>query len=278
MDWPAAAVATAAARLRLGLDPRRRRQGAGTRLGQGPGASLEFHDHRAYAPGDDLRQLDWKVYARSGSLVLRRHRVEVAPRLEILLDGSASMAQPPAKAALAAALTALLCTLAESDGLRPHLWLLGDQPHQVGGNWRIALGKQVPAGAGGLEAATGAGLMPGAERVLISDGLCVSGGPAVVRRLGAGAGRICLIQVMSRSELDPAALGAVHLMDVEGGASDQLVDPPAVAAYRQRLARHQAGWHQALAGRGAGVAGIAAEDGLDAAIRRLLANGIVAMR
>ena len=112
--WDELAVRQEAGRLRLGLDPRQRREGAGMRLGAGPGASLEFHDHRNYQPGDDLRHLDWAASARTGSLILRRHRKEVLPRLEILVDGSASMAAHPGKLALATGLAALMATLALS--------------------------------------------------------------------------------------------------------------------------------------------------------------------
>jgi uncharacterized protein (DUF58 family) len=278
MEWPAPAVAAALSRLRLAVDPRRRRQGAGSRLGSGPGASLEFHDHRAYVPGDDPRQLDWKVYARTGSLILRRHRVEVTPRIELLCDCSASMGLPPAKAALAASLAALLAGLAEGDGVRPAVWLLGERPRVAGRDWRAALAVTPCAGAAGLDGVPPGALLPGAERILISDGLCPAGGPALVRRLGAGAGSLALVQVLARAEADPPAQGAVRLADVEGGAADHVLDAAAVAAYRERFARHQAGWQQALAGRGSGLITCIAEDGLDAAIRRLLAAGLVQVR
>src|SRR4051812_27231351 len=120
--WDEAQVADAARRVRLSVDPRRRRHGQGVRLGAGPGASLEFHDHRPYVAGDDPRHLDWGVYARSEQLVLRRHRQEVSPRVEVILDLSASMAATPAKCSLATAIAALVMTLAEADGARPTLW------------------------------------------------------------------------------------------------------------------------------------------------------------
>lgn len=273
--WDEASVARAARRLRLAADPRRRRMGEGARLGSGPGASLEFHDHRAYAPGDDLRHLDWSAYARSGQLVIRRHRKEVSPRIEIILDSSASMAVDPAKATLAAGLAALCATLAERDGGRPRLWAMGAAARQLSGDWRGLLRRLEPAGAPGLAGQPGPALGPGAERILISDGLCPDGPAPVVRRLGAEAGSLCLVQVLTRVELDPAELGAVRLVDVEGGEADLIADRRAVAGYRERLARLQAAWQAALGGRGAGLCTVAVEDGLDGAVRRLVRQGIL---
>jgi uncharacterized protein (DUF58 family) len=63
------------------------------------GSSLELHDFRAYQPGDDLRQVDWNAVARTGELILRIRQDEVSPRVEVVLDGSRSMALSARKAA-----------------------------------------------------------------------------------------------------------------------------------------------------------------------------------
>lgn len=271
--WDEAAVIGSARRLRLAADPRRRRMGEGARLGAGAGASLEFHDHRAYAPGDDLRHLDWSAYARSGQLVIRRHRKEVSPRIEILLDASASMAVDAAKMALASTLAALCATLAERDGGRPRLWGLSDAARTLGTDWRGGLRRLGCAGAAGPACPTA--LAPGAERILISDGLCQDGPAAIVRRLGAEAGSLCLVQVLTRRELAPAPLGAVRLVDVEGGEADLIADEGAVATYRERLNRLQAGWTTALSGRGAGLCTVTVEDGFDNAVRRMVRHSML---
>jgi uncharacterized protein (DUF58 family) len=274
--WDEAAVAAAAKRTRLIADPRRRRQGEGMRLGSGPGASLEFHDHRAYAPGDDLRHLDWSAYARSGQLMIRRHRKEVSPRLEVVLDASASMGADAAKAALAAALAALVATLAERDGGRPRIWVVGAAARQLAAPWRSSLATLAWGGSAGFTVRPGPALAAGAERLLIGDGLCPEGPAEAVRRLGADAGSLAFVQVLTRAELDPGALGAAHLIDVEGGEADLVADEAAVAGYRERLARLQASWQRALQGRGAGLVTVVAEDGFDAAVRRLVRGGVLA--
>jgi len=55
------------------------------------GGSVEFEEHRAYTPGDDLRYLDWNVYARHGELFVKEFAAEEDAHVVLLLDGSRSM-------------------------------------------------------------------------------------------------------------------------------------------------------------------------------------------
>jgi uncharacterized protein (DUF58 family) len=55
------------------------------------GFSQEFAEYRAYAPGDDLRHVDWNVFARSEKMYLKRYRGETNCQVTILLDASRSM-------------------------------------------------------------------------------------------------------------------------------------------------------------------------------------------
>lgn len=55
------------------------------------GFSQEFAEYRAYSPGDDLRYVDWNVYARADRLYLKRYRGETNTLLTVLLDASNSM-------------------------------------------------------------------------------------------------------------------------------------------------------------------------------------------
>jgi uncharacterized protein (DUF58 family) len=56
------------------------------------GTSVEFRDYRDYQPGDDLRHLDWRLYARSDRLYVKRHQQETSAHCYVLCDTSASMA------------------------------------------------------------------------------------------------------------------------------------------------------------------------------------------
>lgn len=55
------------------------------------GFSQEFAEYRAYSPGDDLRHVDWNVFARTERAYLKRYRGETNTLLTVLLDASSSM-------------------------------------------------------------------------------------------------------------------------------------------------------------------------------------------
>lgn len=56
------------------------------------GASVVFSEHREYRPGDDIRLLDWRAYAKSDRHTIKRFEQETALRATLLLDSSGSMA------------------------------------------------------------------------------------------------------------------------------------------------------------------------------------------
>ena len=55
------------------------------------GFSQEFAEYRAYTPGDDLRHVDWNLFARTERCYLKRYRGDTNSQLTILLDASNSM-------------------------------------------------------------------------------------------------------------------------------------------------------------------------------------------
>lgn len=80
------------------------------------GAGIEFADHREYTTGDDLRYLDWNVYARHGELLLKRFQEEEDLHVYFLLDASRSMTfGSPSKFDLARQVTAALAYIALAD-------------------------------------------------------------------------------------------------------------------------------------------------------------------
>ncbi len=58
------------------------------------GFSVEFANHRPYAPGDDIRHIDWRAYAKADRFYIKEYEEETNMRVHILLDCSASMAYP----------------------------------------------------------------------------------------------------------------------------------------------------------------------------------------
>ena len=79
------------------------------------GFSQEFAEYRAYTEGDDLRHVDWNVFARTDRCYLKRYRGETNTQLLVLLDASASMSfgsQTVNKLDYARFVAASLCYLA----------------------------------------------------------------------------------------------------------------------------------------------------------------------
>ena len=64
---------------------------AGTHRSPFHGYSSEFAQYKGYVPGDDLRHLDWRAFARRDQLVTRQYRDETNTTVHLLLDTSASM-------------------------------------------------------------------------------------------------------------------------------------------------------------------------------------------
>jgi uncharacterized protein (DUF58 family) len=80
------------------------------------GSGIEFSDHREYNNGDDLRYLDWNIYARHGDLLLKRFQEEQDLHVYLMLDCSRSMAfGGPSKFDLARHLVAALAYIALAD-------------------------------------------------------------------------------------------------------------------------------------------------------------------
>lgn len=84
------------------------------------GAGAEFHQHRPYRIGDDLKHLDWKLFARSDRLYTRRYRESTNVGVMLVLDTSASMdfpqGAPDSKLRYAILLAAALAHLAIEQG------------------------------------------------------------------------------------------------------------------------------------------------------------------
>ena len=62
------------------------------------GFSVEFAEHRAYNPGESTRHMDWKLFARTDQLFVKRYEEETNLRCQLVIDASSSMYYPPLKA------------------------------------------------------------------------------------------------------------------------------------------------------------------------------------
>jgi uncharacterized protein (DUF58 family) len=273
--WPAAR-ATAAGATRVAHLPLRRRAWRGPTgawLGAGIGNSLEFEDHRPYAPGDDLRHLDWTAYARTDQLVMKLHRHEASPQVDLALDVSASQFASPAKARRVLELTAFVMESALEARAVLRAWAVGARVEP----WEIAaaVGGRLPATLPSPTPPAGPGLdrVPwrrDALRVFVSDLLFPVTTAPLVGGLGGGRGAGLILAPWTSEEADPAWDGRLEIEDVETGAKrEQRVDPGLLARYRRAYARHFEAWRDACRRHGVGLARIAAEAALSTAI----ANG-----
>jgi uncharacterized protein (DUF58 family) len=86
----------------LGLRSRRLVEGAINGQHRSPfhGFNVEFASYREYAPGDDLRRLDWRVFARSDRHFIKQYEEECNARVTFVVDDSASMNYRGSRAAL----------------------------------------------------------------------------------------------------------------------------------------------------------------------------------
>ena len=221
------------------------------------GTSLEFSDYRRYAPGDDLRYLDWGIYARTDRLYIKVFREEVDLFSYVFIDASASMAFPSREekflSASHVALSLAYVILANHDHVKLHLLQNG-----AGGASPIYRGRRRmtdcadftnsarPSGTLDLAASLSEHLQhlrrPG-KAILISDFLM----PPAAYQQGLNLLRafnldIAVIQVLSRYEVDPPfPAGSVALIDSESQSEIRHQwNAPARRQYRDKLAQHNA--------------------------------------
>ncbi len=227
---------------------------AGQRLGSPYGAGFELADYRAYAPGDDLRLVDWNVYAR-----LREVFVKVAPRerhttVDVLLDVSRSMdAGNPGRLRYARRIAAALGAVALLHEDAARVWALSDGhaapaprfegPRMV--SRLLAEVAHIPAGASTDLAASAQDYAQARSRselvVLISDALqSFESLDEALRRIGLQGGAVTLIHVTHDDRTSEVRRGRVELRDSETGERVTLnITGSTLAGYRARLGRFQ---------------------------------------
>jgi len=218
------------------------------------GQSVEFTDYRDYTLGDDLRALDWNVYARLEKLYVKLFVEEEDVNVHILLDTSASMATgSPDKLLFGKRAAAALAYVGLASYDRVSLALLAGRAARrmpaVRGTGKVF---QVLADLSAAQPATGPTDLAAAVRhyaaqitrrgplVLISDMF----DPNAERAISELAGSRCdvaILHTLSADELDPPLEGDLRLVDAETGEGvDVTADLFTLDAYRARLAAWQA--------------------------------------
>ncbi|MFZ5439456.1 MAG: DUF58 domain-containing protein [Myxococcota bacterium] len=239
------------------------------------GSSLELHDFRQYAPGDDLRHIDWNAVARTGELYLRVRQDEVSPRVEVLVDGSASLGISEEKAARAREVAAWVCALARRGGLEPVVIATGATVRKgLGPSTRALLEALEFDGREPFDVALRRAppLMPCGLRVVVSDFLFESAPEPFAERLARGAAGLALVQVLDAEDLDPSGGAGARLTDSETGeVLERILTPHVLEQYLERLRGHERLWQAAAQRVRASWMQASAERRLDELARRELA-------
>ncbi|RPJ21401.1 MAG: DUF58 domain-containing protein [Chloroflexi bacterium] len=221
----------------------------GERRSSRRGSSVEFADYRDYTPGDDLRRLDWNIYARLDRPFIKLLEEEEDLAVHILLDGSQSMDWGEGeqnKFAYASRLAAGLgaVTLASGDVLSIGLLQYGKVVAESGPSRGQAALTRYFRFLNGLESGgkTDLNLSIRAYSVtprraglviLISDLLTVQGYDTGLRQLLGRGHEVILIHVLAPDELDPPLAGDLQLLDIESGeVQDVSIDGGLRAQYR----------------------------------------------
>lgn len=265
-------------------------QGIGQHQSRSRGAGLEFAQYRAYEPGDEPRQIDWKLYARSDKFFVREAERDSPMIVWLLIDATASMAQCDAKrpewSRLQAAkvLAACVFELALRQGDRFGLIAVNDAGLTVinaGSGKRhrdmclLALNKVQAQGAWPIEAKC----RPIWERIgaqslvlLLSDDFDEAS-IALVERLAAARREVLNVQILTVEERDFPFQGGHRFRDVETN-HELLTD---AMSSRAAFMAEFASARRALAAR-LSVSGIKhieyyMDQPLDAPLRRLFIQG-----
>lgn len=274
---PAPPVVPAASVRRLSLQVAHRLDGLlqGDHLGYLPGPGTEPAEARAYAPGDDVRRIDWAVTARTGDPHVRQAISERELETTLLVDLTASMSFGTSrheKRDVAVALAAAFGHLAVRPGDRLGAVVLGDQlrrvPARPGRHASLALlhvlqGTRPTEGSGpsladGLRAVANPPRRRGLV-VVVSDLLEAGPGDgepswAVPLRQLTRRHDVVVAEVVDPRELELPDVGVLRLVDPESGRhlEVQTASPRLRARYAEAAAARRARHADAVRSAGAG--------------------------
>ena len=224
----------------------------GERRSKKRGVSVEFADYRHYVHGDDLRFVDWNIYARLDKLFLKLFLEEEDLSLIIAIDASASMDWGnPGKFMFVRQLAMALGYIGltnqnrvslysfNSDGVKPLSSLRGRRRTREMGSWLLDL---EPRGQGDFNEAMrqialgrqGKGVM-----VILSDFMFKQGYDKALRYLSGGGYDTYCLQVLSPEEVDPAGhglAGDLKLTDIEDGDTAEVtISAALLKRYKENL-------------------------------------------
>lgn len=241
---------------RLTLVANRIRAGAmkGERRSTRRGTSIEFADYRNYVRGDDLRRVDWNIYARLERPFIKLLEDEEDLALHVVIDGSASMNWPREgdrdahKFIYACRVAAGLAYIGLGSGDQVTVSVLTQDgvgqwgPFRGRGQLLKLLGwleRQHTRGRIEINAALRQVALQSKRAglaLVLSDLLSSEGYEDGLRALQGRGHEVALIQVLSADEADPPVMGDLKLIDVETGIPQEVsIDADMRALYLRRF-------------------------------------------
>ncbi len=220
----------------------------GERKSKRKGQSVEFHDFRNYVAGDDLRLIDWNLYARLDQLFLKLFQEEEDLHFYALIDASESMNfGDPSKLLVAKQLAAALgyVGLCRADRVsvqalgpvgrrapvlrgRSSLWKMLQYLDSFDSGYNVSLHDGIKdfsirnAGSGVV--------------VLLSDLMDKQGYESALRMLVGRRMDVFVMHILSPEEIDPPLRGDRRLIDVEDGdAAEITINAYAIEKYRETV-------------------------------------------
>jgi uncharacterized protein (DUF58 family) len=238
----------------------------GAHLSPRSGASLEFRDYQGYTSGDDLRRIDWNVYARTRHLFIRRFEHPTAIPIFMLVDASESMRlETPSRYATAARIAAAVAsaglttqnpvrvTIADGaaiavpksvNGRRGLVRILGELAAD-----RVTGGQGVTAALDALRpvlVSAGRGVL-----VIISDFFEQQGVQTLIESLSSVQLRVVLIRITQPWDSNPILNGDFELEDCESDSRVRIsTSDDAIGRYREAYQSYFAALDQYVALRG----------------------------
>lgn len=221
----------------------------GERLSKRKGESAEFADYRNYVIGDDLRRIDWNIYARLEKLFLKLFLEEEELNVSILLDVSKSMdAGDPSKALYAKRMAAAVAYIGLCNYDRVNLCAYNDRVVHFFAGLRSrrmmprvvqALQETPIEGGSHLAAAARQFAMRHTQKgvgLVLSDCLDKGGVEDGLRYLVGRQMDIYVLQILSPQELEPDLVGDLRLVDCEDGdVAEITVSRPLLDRYKANL-------------------------------------------
>jgi uncharacterized protein (DUF58 family) len=250
------------------------------------GYSAEFSQYRHYRPGDDLKYVDWKLFARTDRFYTKQYRETTNLLAQIAVDASASMGYSGSRAIakldyarlLAAALAHLISTQGDAaglvvydEGLRTYIPSRSGQAHLRG--LLIALSKMVARGATSTSTALkrATDLLKRRGLLLVISDLYDEDAriEEELRRAARIGHEVAVFHVLTRDEIDFPFRADVRIEDLESGRH-VLSGPSTAQDYRRTFSGFLDRWRTRCTSNGIDYTLVITDAPLDTALRGYL--------